>query len=118
MYGKCWDIASTATDGEVGTIQDFIVEDTLWGVHYAVLGLKNPAGRSILLAPDTIRSISLPGKAAWVNLSAREIAECPDFDSAAPVNRGEEHRLYDFYGRPAYQTTPAILEDKPDARHP
>jgi hypothetical protein len=57
------------TDGEVGTVRDFIVEDTLWGVQYAIVALKQPPLRSILLPPESIRSISWPGKAAWVNLS-------------------------------------------------
>jgi hypothetical protein len=102
------------TDGEVGSLDDFIVEDTLWGVQYAVVTLTRAPFRSVLLRPESIRSISYPGKAAWVNLSLQELEESPDFDPAAPVNRDHEHRLYDYYGR-AVHTPPSFMsENRPE----
>ena len=89
------------TDGEVGIIEDFIIEDTLWGVHYAVVALKRPVLRSILLSPESIRSISWSGKALWVNHSLLELETNPDFDPEAPVNE-DDHGLYDYHGRPAH----------------
>ena len=29
-------------DGEAGSIEDFIIEDTLWGIHHAIVGLGQP----------------------------------------------------------------------------
>jgi sporulation protein YlmC with PRC-barrel domain len=100
------------TGGEVGTLEDFIIEDTLWGVHNAVVALKETPSRSILLSPDAIRSISWRGKAAWVNLSRPELEKHPDFNPAQPVNRDKESRLYDYYGRPIYQVPPMVAERK------
>jgi hypothetical protein len=94
-----------AKDGEAGLVEDLIVEDTLWGVHYAVVGVKHPHSRSILVRPESIRSISWHSKAAWVNLTRAEIANSPEFDPAKPVNRGE-HGLCDYYGRPVYSELP------------
>lgn len=88
-----------ATDGEIGSIEDFIIEDTLWGVHSVAVSLR-PSGQSILMAPESFRTISWRGKAAWVNLRLREIANCPEFDPAKPVNHGRDHHVYDYYGRP------------------
>ena len=65
------------TDGEAGIIEDLIVEDTLWGVHHVVVALNQPPRRSILLSPESIRSISWPGKAAWVNMSLHELESVP-----------------------------------------
>jgi hypothetical protein len=73
------------TDGEAGSVKDFIIEDTLWGVHHAVVALKQSPSRSILVSPKSIRSISWPGKAAWVNLSLQELETHPDFDPATPA---------------------------------
>jgi len=87
-------------DGEIGTIDDFIIEDMLWGVHFLAVALKQPSDGSVLLPPNSIRSISWSGKAAWINLSLEDVAKSKKFDPAAPVNRGPEHRLYDYYGRP------------------
>ena len=103
-----------ATNGEAGTVEDFIIEDTLWGVHHAVVALKGPSPRSILVPPTSIRSISWTGKAAWVNLSLQELTKSPEFDPSKAVNRDREHRLFDYYGRPVDQPQPVAPEDKPE----
>lgn len=73
------------SDGEAGTVADLVVEDILWGVQHVVIASKHASPRSILLSPTSIRSISWPGKAAWVNLSLRELESSPDVDPATPV---------------------------------
>ncbi len=70
------------TGGEVGSIEDLIVEDTLWGVHHIAVAMKETPGKSILLSPEAIRSISWRGKAAWVNLTRQELEKHPDFTPA------------------------------------
>lgn len=99
-----------STDGAVGSVEDLIVEETLWGVQHAIVALTQPP-RSVLLSPESIRSISWPDKIAWVNLSLQEIANSPVFDPAAPVNHDREHRRYDYYGRPVHPRPPVALED-------
>jgi hypothetical protein len=89
-----------AEDDEVGTVEDFIVEDTLWGVHRVVVALNRTPDRLILMPPDAVRAISWKGKAAWVNLHPAEIEDSSDFDPAAPVNHDSEDGVYDYYGRP------------------
>lgn len=89
-----------AMDGEIGTIEDFIIEDTLWGVHSVVVGLRH-TGRSILMPPESFRSISWRGKAAWVNVRLKDVQNLPDFDAKQPVNHLRDHRMFDYYGRPA-----------------
>jgi hypothetical protein len=84
-----------ATDGDAGVIEDFIAEDTLWGVHHVVVGLRRAAGRLILLPSEAVRSISWQGQAARVSLTLEEIERSPDFDATAAVNQDS-----DYYGRP------------------
>ncbi len=49
-----------SSEGEVGSIEDFIVEDSAWAVRSVVVTLSSGSGpvRSIVISPDTIRSIS------------------------------------------------------------
>ena len=93
-------------DGEFGTVEDFVIEDLLWGVHFVVVSLRTSA-RSILMPPEAFRSISWRGKAAWVNLTLAEIARCQDFDPSKPVNHGTNQCIYDYYGRPVL--LPSVL---------
>jgi hypothetical protein len=100
--------------GEAGNLEDFIIEDMLWSIHYAIIALGQPAQRSILAPPSSIRSISWPGKAAWMNLTIQELQQKPDFDPASPVNQDSEHRLYDYYGRPVGPPPPFTPQDRSD----
>ena len=102
-------------DGEVGTIEDFVIEDMLWGVHFVVVSLRTSA-RSIVMSPESFRSISWRGKSAWVNLTLDEISRFQEFDPATPVNKGTNHRVYDYYGRPVL--SPAGLGAGPLPRQP
>lgn len=105
-------------DGEAGSIEDFIIEDTLWGIHHAILGLGQPPERSIIAPPTSIRSISWPGKAAWMNLTFQDLQKLPNFDATSPVNRDGQHRLYDYCGRPVIPHPPFTPENRPDVpRH-
>lgn len=102
-----------AADGEMGTIEDLVVEDLLWGVHSVVANLSQ-SGRSVLMPPDTFRSISWRGKTAWVNLRLKEAAGFPEFDPARPVNHGRDHREYDYYGRTIFSpVSPASGSSEP-----
>ena len=102
-------------DGEIGSLEDFIIEDTLWGMHHAVIGLGRPPQRSVIVSPESIRTISCAGKGAWMNLTLEELEIRPDFDATSAVNRGEENRLYDFYGRPVCPAPPFASERRPEA---
>lgn len=96
------------TDGEAGQVEDFIIEDTLWGVHHIAVFLKSAPGRSVLLSPEAIRSISWRGKAAWANLTLGEMEQSPTYEPGLAVNESPDHHLYDYYGRPVERHVPPI----------
>ncbi len=68
-------------DGDVGLVGDFIIEDTLWGVQYVVVELKQSPQRSILVPPEAIRSISWSAKAALVDASIEDLEKSPELDA-------------------------------------
>jgi len=92
-----------AADGEIGHVEDYIVDDETWTIRYMVVDTRNwLPGRNVLVAPDWIESIAWTESRVHVNLSTEEVKNSPEYDPAEPVNREYEIRLYDFYGRPAY----------------
>jgi len=92
-----------ALDGDVGHVEDFIVDTETWTLRYVVVDTRKwLPGRKVLLALDWIERIEWSKEAAEVNLPAERIKEGPEFDPAVPVNREQETRLYDYYGRPRY----------------
>lgn len=93
----------SALDGEVGHVEDFILETETWMLRYLVVDTRNwLPGRKVLLALDWIERFDWSKGTAEVNLSVERIKDSPEFDPAVAVNREHETRLYDYYGRPRY----------------
>jgi hypothetical protein len=91
----------TATDGEVGHVEDFLVDDTSWALRYLVVDTRRwLPGRKVLLAPQWLESIHWVDETVRADLTADAIRNSPEFDPSQPVNRRYEVVLYDYYGRP------------------
>jgi hypothetical protein len=91
------------TDGELGHVEDFIVGDDTWSLHYMVIDTRNwLPGRQVLVSPQWIERISWADSQVYVDLPRDTIKNSPEYDPSAPVNREYETRLYDYYGRPKY----------------
>jgi hypothetical protein len=93
-----------AVDGEVGRINDFIVEDHLtWNIHYIVVDTGHwLPGKKVVLHPYWIHNINWHKKQVEVDLKIEKIKNSPIFDPSEPVNREYETVLFDFYGKPKY----------------
>ena len=94
-----------ADDGEIGHVEDFIVDDASWRIRYMVVDTRNwLPGRQVLVTPQWIASVDWKERSVAVNLTTGQVKASPEFDPSEPVNREYETRLYDYYGRPAYWT--------------
>jgi hypothetical protein len=92
-----------ACDGEVGHVEDFIMDDAAWVVRYMVVDTRNwLPGREVLVAPQWITTVAWDTSQVSVDLSCEQVQGSPTYDPKTPVNRDYEGRLYDYYGRPAY----------------
>jgi len=92
-----------ARDGEIGHVEDLIVEDETWFIRYLVIDTRNwLPGRTVLVAPAWAEQISWIHRKVYLDLSRESIKNSPEFDPSIPVNREYEVQLYDFYGRPYY----------------
>jgi sporulation protein YlmC with PRC-barrel domain len=92
-----------ASNGEIGHVENFVVDDEAWMIRYMVVDTTNwLPGKKLLVAPVWIESIHWAEAKVRVTLTRAKIKKSPEFDPAAPVNREYEEKLYDFYGRPKY----------------
>jgi hypothetical protein len=92
-----------AVDGEIGHIEDFIVDDQTWTVRYAVADTRNWwPGKKVLLATEWILWISWAEANAYVSLGRELITNAPEFDPAQPLTRDYEVKLYAHYKRSPY----------------
>jgi sporulation protein YlmC with PRC-barrel domain len=92
-----------ATDGEIGHLEDFIVDDQNWAIRYMVVGTRNWwPGKKVLVSPQWIRRVSWEESKVYVELSRDAIKTSPEYEENLPITRAYESRLYDHYGRPTY----------------
>jgi len=92
-----------ATGGEVGHVEDFIVDDHAWVVRYIVVDTRNfLPGKKVLISPAWVEKVDWAEGKVRVNLSRERIRHSPPYNPSAPIDRDYESRLYDYYQRPKY----------------
>jgi uncharacterized protein YrrD len=92
-----------ARDGEIGHVEDLIIDDEAWYIHYLVIDTRNwLPGRKVLVAPAWAEQVNWVERMVYLDLSRETVKNSPEYDPSMPVNREYEVRLYDYYGRPKY----------------
>ena len=92
-----------ALDGEIGHVEDFLVDDESWAVRYLVIDTSNwIGGRTVLVAPDWVRRIDWHDRLLLVDLTRDAIKNSPEYDPTVELDRDYEDQLYEYYRRPAY----------------
>lgn len=71
-----------ATDGEIGHVDDFLVDEG-WTVRYLVVDTSNwLGGKSVLISTSALEKVDSPEKRIRVKLSRDEIEHSPSVDTA------------------------------------
>lgn len=92
-----------ARDGEIGSVDNFLIDDTSWRILYMVVDTGSwLPGRKVLISPTWIEEISWNDSRVRVNLDQDTIRNSPEYDPSAPPDREYEDRLYDHYERDKY----------------
>jgi hypothetical protein len=92
-----------ATDGEIGHVEDFLVDDRTWEIRYLVVDTRNWwPGKKVIVAPAWIREINWSESKVSVDLDRATIQRSPEYDPARPVTADYAGRLHDYYGRGRY----------------
>jgi hypothetical protein len=70
-----------ALDGEVGHVEDFLVDDGPWRIAYLVIDTRNwLPGRKVLIAPEHITAVKWVDRLVYVGLDRAAIENGPEFD--------------------------------------
>jgi hypothetical protein len=77
-----------ATDGELGHVNDFLIDDLSWAVRYLVINTSNWwFGRQVLADLSWITAIDWASKTVDVNVTRQSIRTAPAYDRAEHVDR-------------------------------
>ena len=92
-----------ATDGEIGHVNGFVVDDEAWAIRYIEVATRNWwPGKKVLVSPAWIERVSWEDSRVDVGLSREAIQNAPGYVESTPITREYENRLYFHYGRPPY----------------
>ncbi len=92
-----------ATDGEIGHVRDFYLDDKDWSVRYLVADTGGwLPGRLVLISPQALGHLYPDGKVLLVDLTRRQIEKSPSIDEHKPVSRQHEEEYHRHYGYPYY----------------
>jgi len=83
-------------DGEVGILQDVIVEDETWAITYLVVNLQ-PAGHRVLLATEYVQTVDLGARRIYLAVTKDAIVNSPIVSSEQPLTPELEQSLREYY---------------------
>jgi hypothetical protein len=92
-----------AMDGEIGHVEDFIIDDETWAIRYLIIGTRNWwPGKKVLVSPRWIERVSWLESKVFVNLSRETIKQSPEYTDESLITRDYEIGLHRHYNREGY----------------
>ncbi|PWT95064.1 MAG: hypothetical protein C5B55_01720 [Blastocatellia bacterium] len=87
-----------AVDGEIGQIEDGIVDDETWTIQYLVSTVRNRwSSKKVLLPTEWILWVNAAEQNVYVSLKRTKIITAPAFDPEKPLTHDFEIALHDHY---------------------
>ena len=92
-----------ALDGEIGHVEDFVMDDETWAIRYLVVATRNWwPGEKVLVSPQWIERVSWSESKVFVNLSREAIKQSPEYTTEALITRDYEAGLHGHYQLEGY----------------
>lgn len=92
-----------ATDGDIGHVQGFLVEDGTWAIRYLIVDTSNWwFGHQVLIAPQWIKEVSWDKATVSVDLTRQAVQDAPPYDSTLLLDRKQELQIYAHHRRSGY----------------
>ena len=95
-----------ATDGDIGTVDEFYFDDASFTVRHLVIDTGGwLTGRKVLISPMALRDIDWDAKRIKAALTKAQVEKSPKIDTDRPVSR--QHEIA-YYGYPYYWAGPYL----------
>ena len=92
-----------ASDGEIGHINDFIIDDETWAIRYLIIDTRNWwPGKKVLISPQWIERVSWIESKVLVNLPLEAIKRSPEYIDELLLTRDYETILHVHYNYKGY----------------
>ena len=92
-----------ATDGAIGHVEDFIIDDETWAIRYIIIDTRNWwPGKKVLVSPQWIERVSWGESKVFINLARETIRQSPEYTDNSVLSRDYENGLHRHYDRKGY----------------
>jgi hypothetical protein len=93
----------SAIDGEIGHIDDFIIDDETWAIRYLIVATKNWwPGKKVLISPKWLEKVSWADREVGIGLYRETIKAAPEYTDDSLLTRDYEAGLYGHYNHDGY----------------
>lgn len=92
-----------ANDGEIGHVDDLLIDDEHWTIRYFVIATRNWwPGRKVILSPWWATDLDWAQRTIGMDLKREAIKTSPPYDPEKTLTAEASGELHDYYGRPRY----------------
>lgn len=87
-----------ASDGEIGHVEDFLVEDAGWSIEYFVVDTRNWwPGKKVLISPRSVQEIDWTDNLVNLNVNRQRVKGSPAYGPSTKVDRAYEKHFHSHY---------------------
>jgi hypothetical protein len=87
-----------ASDGDIGHVADFLIEDGDWSVHYLVVDTGDWwPGKSVLVSPRSVLKTNWRNRTVDLDVTRQQIKDSPAYDGSTEVDRAYEYKFHGYY---------------------
>jgi hypothetical protein len=89
-----------ATDGNIGHVEDLIVDDENWAIRFIVADSQNwLPGKQVILSPRWIKRVQWADSSVYFDLTREFVKNSLEFNVSKPISREYEAFLLEHFGQ-------------------
>jgi len=89
-----------ASDGEIGDVEDFIIDDSTWKISFMLVDTGNWfPGKKVLISPKWIKEVSWEDASVSVYATEEQVKNSPEYQPSEDISDSYESNLQNYYGR-------------------
>ena len=90
-----------ATDGDIGHVQDFLIDNVSWDVRYLIIVTSNWwVGQHVLISPHAVKSVDRSNRHVRLDLTRERIKSSPSWNPSNVIDGEFGQRLHSHYDWP------------------
>jgi hypothetical protein len=88
-----------ASDGEIGHVGDFLVEDDDWSIHYLIVDTTIWwPGKKVLISPRSVQNIEWANRLVNLGADRQMVKDSPAYDPSMTIDPLYEENILKHYG--------------------